>query len=105
MSWKHADSRLRAAYHARAFHELYLGAAGIGDERAGRKRGDQLFEGGKYAANRGGKNHDVAALGRLPDVGLAALDCATDDGRIQHLGPVAANQGPRESPLAKGKSE
>src|ERR1022692_4632104 len=105
VSGKHADSRLRAEYQARAFNEPYLRAAGIGNQRARGKRGGELFEGGKYAANRCGKNHDITALGRLARVSLAAIDCATDDGSFQHLGPVAANQGPRESLLAQRKSE
>ncbi len=105
MSGKHADSRLRAEYHARAFHEPQLGAAGIGNQRAGGKCGRQLFEGGKYAANRCGKDHDVAALGRLPYVSVSAINRAADDGSVQHLGPVAAHQNSRETLLAKGKSE
>ena len=105
MSGKHTDSRLRAEYHARTFNKLQLGTTGIGNESVERKCGSELFEGGKYAANRRGENHNIAALGRLPRVSVSAINRAADDSGVQHLGPVAANKGSPETLLAKRKSE
>ena len=65
----------------------------------------QLFEGGEYAANGGGQDHDIAALHRLPYVCISAIDGAAAERCVQHLGPVAAYDRSLEVLLTKGESK
>ena len=74
MSGQDALPCLGAKDHARALDELLLGAAGVGDEGRGRKRGSDGLELRQDGADRSGEDDDVTADNGAFQIGFGTVD-------------------------------